>query len=241
MSNKLGKIYLFPTPISDDSEIGDVLPAINLDILKKIEYFVVENTRTARRFISKCKIGVDINTLRFIELNEHTDSSEVEKMLIPLLKGEDCILMSEAGVPAVADPGSDLVAAAHVHNIEVIPLIGPSSIIMAIMCSGMNGQSFSFNGYLPIKEQDKVKKINDLARAVSTKNQTQLFIETPYRNIKLFETLKSTLQPNMKLCIAAGISSKNQYIKTMSIAQWKASKEELPINKVPTIFVLGQC
>lgn len=241
MSNKLGKIYLFPTPISEDSEIADVLPSINLEILKSIEYFVVENTRTARRFISKCKIGADINTLRFVELNEHTDSSEVESMLMPLLKGENCILMSEAGVPAVADPGSVLVAAAHVHNIEVVPLIGPSSIIMAIMCSGMNGQSFSFNGYLPIKEPEKVRAINDLARAVSAKNQTQLFIETPYRNIKLFETLKSTLQSNMMLCVASGISSKTQFIKTMSIAQWRAYKGELPINKVPTIFVLGQC
>ena len=238
---KQGKLYLFPTPISDDTSVGEVLPMINLEILKGVKYFVVENTRTARRFISKCRLGLDISTLVFVELSEHTKKEDIEEMIKPIIKGEDCILMSEAGVPAIADPGSDLVAIAHVKNIPVIPLVGPSSIIMALMSSGMNGQSFSFNGYLPIKPEERNKKISEIARNVSHHNQSQIFIETPYRNVRLFESLKVILPANMKLCVAANISSKDQFIKTMSVAQWKTYKPELPINKVPAIFVVGQC
>lgn len=237
---KTGTIYLFPTPISDDTPIQEVLPFENIELLKRITYFVVENTRTARRFISKCKIGIDIDSLTFIELNEHTDKTEIMHMLKPILMGKDAILMSEAGVPAVADPGSDLVSLAHSHNVNIIPLVGPSSIIMSLMSSGMNGQSFVFNGYLPIKDAEKSKKINSMIKDVLSKNQTQIFIETPYRNIKLFESLKTILPPNVKLCVASNISSKNQFIKTLDISEWKKYKEDLPINKVPTIFLIGQ-
>ena len=236
-----GKLYLFPTPISDDPSIEEVLPMINLEILKGVTYFVVENTRTARRFISKCRLGLDISTLNFVELSEHTRKEDIDKMIIPILKGQDCILMSEAGVPAIADPGSDLVAIAHAKNIQIVPLVGPSSIVMALMSSGMNGQSFSFNGYLPIKPEERNKKISDIARIVMQHNQSQIFIETPYRNVRLFESLKTILPPTMKLCVAANLSSKDQFIKTMSISQWRSYSSELPINKVPAIFVVGQC
>ncbi len=234
-----GKIYLFPTPISDDTSVDSVLPSLNLEILQKINYFVVENVRTARRFISKCHLGISIDSLRFVELSEHTTSSEVEEIIKPIIEGEDCILMSEAGVPAIADPGSELVRLAHINEVAIVPLVGPSSIIMALMSSGMNGQSFVFHGYLPVKPDERNRKIEELSRSVISRNQTQIFIETPYRNLKMFESLCQKLPQNIRLCIAANISSPTQFIHTKTISQWKNYKGDLPINKVPAIFVVG--
>ncbi len=233
------KLYLFPTPISDDTAVADVLPLLNLDILKSTTYFVVENVRTARRFISKCRLGIEIDSLHFVELSEHTPLTDIDSMLKPIGQGHSIILMSEAGVPAVADPGSELVSRAHDLSIEVVPLVGPSSIIMSLMCSGMNGQSFTFNGYLPIKNDERKRKLDELSRRAISRRETQIFIETPYRNAKLFEYMLQNLPSNIKLCVAANISSSNQYIKTKTIAQWRNSKEIPAINKIPAIFIIG--
>lgn len=210
-----------------------------MELLKGLDYFIVENVRTARRFISKCKLGMVIDNLEFVELSEHTAQNLIDEMLIPVLKGRNCGLMSEAGVPAVADPGADLVAAAHRHHIEVIPLSGPSSIIMSLMASGANGQSFAFNGYLPVKSEERDRKIGTLVSLILKQNQTQIFIEAPYRNVQLFEALLKTLPANMKLTVASNITGINQYIKTMSIEKWKKEKINDILQKIPVIYVLG--
>lgn len=210
-----------------------------MELLKGLDYFIVENVRTARRFISKCKLGMVIDNLEFVELSEHTAQNLIDEMLLPVLKGRNCGLMSEAGVPAVADPGADLVAAAHRHHIEVIPLSGPSSIIMSLMASGANGQSFAFNGYLPVKSEERDRKIGTLVSLILKQNQTQIFIEAPYRNVQLFEALLKTLPANMKLTVASNITGINQYIKTMSIEKWKKEKINDILQKIPVIYVLG--
>lgn len=234
-----GKIYLIPTPISDDTSLNDVLPLSNMEKLKSLHYFVVENIRTARRFISKCKIDREIDSLTFVELSEHTTPQEIAKMMVPILEGNDCGVMSEAGVPAIADPGSDLIALAHTFGVEIVPLVGPSSILLSLMASGMNGQSFVFHGYIPIKSDARDKKIKEMGRDALSKNQTQIFIEAPYRNDKLFETLLITLQENIKLCVASNITSNKQTIKTLTVREWKKIKNPPVINKIPTIFIIG--
>lgn len=235
----VGKIYLIPTPISEDDDSLKNIPTHNMEILKGLEYFVVENVRTARRFISKCKLGMVIDTLTFIELSEHTAATAVDAMLQPILAGRDCGVMSEAGVPAVADPGALLVAAAHRHNIEVVPLVGPSSIIMSLMASGANGQSFAFNGYLPIKADEREKKILQMTALVSRQNQTQIFIEAPYRNVQLFEALIKSVPAQMKLTVASNITSSCEYIKSYSIERWRREKINDILQKIPVIYVLG--
>ena len=217
MEPSKGTLYLFPTPISDEIDIKDCILGYNLDILQKVKWFVAEDIRTARRFISKCGLGIDISSLHFTELSEHSDDKEVENMLGPLLDGNDCILMSEAGVPAVADPGANLVAAAHRKDIRVVPLIGPSSIIMALMASGMNGQSFAFTGYLPVKSDARAKRIKELGKLAASLNQPQIFIETPYRNLQLAEALVSNLSDTAKLTIAVNITSPQERINQKKI------------------------
>lgn len=238
--SKSGVLYLMPTPISEDDDAVKHLPAYNLDILKHIRYFVVENTRTARRFISKCKLGITIDSLHFTELNEHTSPNEVEALLAPVLNGEDCAIMSEAGVPAIADPGADLVAAAHRKGVRVIPLVGPSSIVMSLMASGMNGQSFAFNGYLPVKSDARAKRIKELARRATTEGQSQIFIEAPYRNEALVEALLSNLPSNMRLTIAINITAAAEQIKTLTVTEWKKTDLSLfDLKKNNAIFVIG--
>lgn len=236
-----GIIYLMPTPISeDDDTIVKSLPQYNLDILKEIRYFVVENTRTARRFISKCKLGITIDSLHFVELNEHTPDNEVEELLRPILEGENCAIMSEAGVPAIADPGANLVAAAHRQGVRVIPLVGPSSIIMSLMASGMNGQSFAFNGYLPIKSDARAKRIKELARRAATEGQSQIFIEAPYRNEALVEALLTNLPPTLRLTLAINISAASEQIKTLTVNEWRKTDLSLfELKKNNAIFVIG--
>lgn len=237
---KSGVIYLMPTPISEDDDAIKHLPQYNLEILKEIRYFVVENTRTARRFISKCKLGVTIDSLRFAELNEHTPSAEVEALLAPILDGENCAIMSEAGVPAIADPGAELVAAAHRQGVRVIPLAGPSSIVMSLMASGMNGQSFAFNGYLPIKSDARAKRIKELARRATAEGQSQIFIEAPYRNEALVEALLSNLPPTIRLTVAINISAANEQIKTLTVNEWrKTNLSQFELKKNNAIFVIG--
>lgn len=239
-NGKSGVIYLMPTPISEEEDAVKYLPQYNLDILKEIRYFVVENTRTARRFISKCKLGMTIDSLHFVELNEHTPSVEVEAMLAPILAGENCAIMSEAGVPAIADPGAELVAAAHRQGVRVIPLVGPSSIILSLMASGMNGQSFAFNGYLPIKSDARAKRIKELARRATTEGQSQLFIEAPYRNEALVEALLTNLPATARLTIAINITAACEQIKTLTINEWRKTDLSLfDLKKNNAIFVIG--
>lgn len=234
-----GTIYMIPCPISDERDVWDVLPKANLDIMNSLDYFIVENVRSARRFLSRAGVARKIEELEFVELNEHTTSSaDVERMLKPVLEGRSAGVISEAGVPGVADPGADIVALAHSHDVRVVPLVGPSSILMSVMASGLNGQSFAFVGYLPIKDGERQRRLKELEHRVRTEHQAQLFIEAPYRNVKLFDTLIKSLSPQMRLAVAADITSPNEYIHTHTIAQWR--KLGVPdVAKRPTIFILG--
>lgn len=230
---------MIPCPIADGESVWEVLPKANLEIINSLDYFVVENIRSARRFLSKAGIERKIDDLQFVELNEHTTSSaDVERMLRPILEGRSAGVISEAGVPGVADPGADIVALAHKHDIRVVPLVGPSSILMAMMASGQNGQSFSFVGYLPVKEPERTRHIRNLEQRAISERSAQIFIEAPYRNIKLFDTLVKSLKPTIRLTVACDITSHDEYIKTATIEQWR--RKAVPnIEKRPTIFILG--
>ena len=234
-----GVIYMIPCPISEERGVWDVLPKANLDVMNSLDYFIVENVRSARRFLSKAGIERKIDELEFVELNEHTTAAaEVEKMLKPVLAGRSAGVISEAGVPGVADPGADIVALAHRKGVRVVPLVGPSSILMSVMASGLNGQSFAFVGYIPVKDNERIKRLKELERRAMTENQAQLFIEAPYRNVKLFECLVKSLSPKLRLTIAADITSPEEYIKTLTVEEWR--KLGVPdIVKRPTIFILG--
>lgn len=234
-----GIIYMIPCPISDERAVWDVLPQANLDVMNSLDYYIVENVRSARRFLSKAGVERRIEELEFVELNEHTRSAQdVERMLKPVLEGRSAGVISEAGVPGVADPGADVVALAHRKGVRVVPLVGPSSILMAIMASGLNGQSFAFVGYLPVKEPERIKRLKELERRAMGENQAQLFIEAPYRNIKLFETMLKTLSPKLKLTVAVDITSPDEFIKTRTIEEWR--RGGVPdMAKRPTIFLLG--
>ena len=234
-----GTIYMIPCPIADGESVWEVLPKANLEIMNSLDYFVVENIRSARRFLSKAGIERKIDELEFVELNEHTTSSaDVERMLRPILNGRSAGIISEAGVPGVADPGADIVALAHKHDIRVVPLVGPSSILMAMMASGQNGQSFAFVGYLPVKEPERTRHIRSLEQRAISERSAQIFIEAPYRNIKLFDTLVKSLKPTIRLTVACDITSHDEYIKTATIEQWR--RMPMPnIDKRPTIFILG--
>ena len=236
---KRGVIYMIPCPIADHNSVWEVLPESNRKIMDSLDYFIVENTRSARRFLSKAGVARPIEELEFVELNEHTTSpSDVERMLKPILEGRSAGVISEAGVPGIADPGADIVALAHRNGIRVVPLVGPSSIVMVMMASGQNGQSFAFVGYLPIKEGERAQRIKQLERRAQQENQAQIFIEAPYRNLKLMDSLLKTLSPKMRLSVAADITSENEYIVTRTIEEWKRSPKP-EIEKRPTIFVLG--
>ncbi|MFR9523955.1 MAG: SAM-dependent methyltransferase [Rikenellaceae bacterium] len=234
-----GILYLIPCPIAEEGDVWDVLPAANKKVIDLLDYFIVENVRTARRFLSKSKIANPIDSLEFVELNEHSHAGlEVEKMVDPIEAGRSAGVISEAGVPGVADPGALVVEACHRRGIKVVPLVGPSSIIMAVMASGLNGQSFAFNGYLPIKGPERGKAIRNYERRAQQEGQSQLFIEAPYRNVKLVEQLLSTLAPKTKLTIAMDITAPEEYILTQEVERWRKTK--LPeLNKRPAIFIIG--
>ena len=235
-----GTLYLIPCLISDDTAISDVLPELNKQIIDTLDYFIVENTRSARRFLSKAKIARPIDELTFRELNEHiTSPREVEELVRPLLEGRSAGVISEAGVPAVADPGALVVAQCHRRGVRVVPLVGPSSIILSVMASGLNGQSFAFNGYLPVKEPDRSRAIKRYESRALAENQSQLFIEAPYRNAKLYEQLLKTCAPTTLLTIAVDITAPTESIITRPIAEWR--KVSMPdINKRPAIFIIGK-
>jgi 16S rRNA (cytidine1402-2'-O)-methyltransferase len=231
-------LYLIPVTLGE-TEISQVLPSYNHDIIVGIKHFIVENIRSARRFLKKVEKSIDIDALTFYELNRHTDRKFIGEYLEPLKKGQPVGIISEAGCPAIADPGADVVAIAQQRKYKVVPLVGPSSIIMSVMGSGFNGQSFAFNGYLPVEVPQRIKALKKLEQKVQNENQTQLFIETPYRNAKMIETILNALNPKTKLCIAAGITCPEEYIKTRTVAEWK--KEKIPeLGKIPAIFVIGK-
>jgi len=228
-------LYLIPVQLSD-VELGQVLPAHNTCIVREIKHFIVENVRSARRFLKKCDRGIDINCLTFYELNRHTNLQDIPSMLAPLRSGEAVGVISEAGCPAIADPGADVVALAQREGYKVIPLVGPSSLIMGLMGSGFNGQSFAFLGYLPIDAHERASMLKKMENRIMHEDQTQIFIETPYRNDKLVAELCRVLPSHIKLCIASDITGPAESIVTRGVKQWL---KQLPtLNKVPTIFLL---
>ena len=234
-----GILYMIPCPISDQTEVYDVVPETNRRVIDSLDYFIVENVRSARRFLSKAGIQRKIDELEFVELNEHTIAGQaVEAMIKPLLAGRSAGVISEAGVPGVADPGALVVEACHRKGIRVVPLVGPSSILLAMMASGLNGQSFAFNGYLPVKPPERSKAIKALERRAHVEHQSQVFIEAPYRNVKLMEQMLQVCATESKLTVACDITSPEELIVTRSVAMWR--KSGVPdIAKRPTIFIIG--
>ncbi len=227
-------LYLIPVMLSEEP-LEKVLPAYNFAIVKEIKHFIVENERSARRFLKKCDKSINIDELTFYTLDEHTHREDIINYLDPLISGQAMGVISEAGCPAIADPGADVVAMAQEKGIKVIPLVGPSSILMALMASGFNGQSFAFQGYLPIDTSKKVKKFHEMERNILS-GQTQIFIETPYRNNRLLEEICKTVRKDLKLCVALDITGQSEFIVTKTIYDWTRSKTIL--EKKPAIFLL---
>lgn len=228
-------LYLIPVTLGDTS-IEQVLPAYNKEVILNIKHFIVEDIRSARRFLKKVDKDIDIDTLRFYVLNKRTSRSQFSGYLEALQNGESMGVISEAGCPAVADPGADVVAIAQRKGLKVVPLVGPSSIILGVMASGFNGQSFAFNGYLPIDAHERMKSLKDLENKIYQEDQTQLFIETPYRNHKMLDDILEHCRPQTKLCIAANITCPDEFIQTKSVQEWKKGTPNLA--KTPCIFLL---
>ena len=233
MSSAFGKLYLLPVPIAEGNE-NNFIPTYNFEIIKNLTHFIAEDAKTARRFLKY--FGYEkIQEADILELNEHTKSNSIIELIQPLLNGKNVGLMSDAGCPGIADPGAEVVKLAHQKNIEVVPLVGPSSIVLSIMASGFTGQNFAFVGYLPIEKDKKIKRLKELEQLVYKNQQAQFFIETPYRNIAIFETLLSTLSPQTLLFIGIDITSPKQLLISKSIADWK--KSSVPeLNKLPAVF-----
>lgn len=230
-----GKLYLIPSPLGD-YDPAEVIPAPTLALLQHISCFVVEEVRTARRYLSSAGLKGHIQDLEFHELNEHTSAEEVERFVTLFDDGRDVGLISEAGLPAVADPGAALVALCHRHGIKVVPQVGPSSLMLALMASGLNGQSFTFCGYLPAKTEERRNAIKSIENVSQSKRQTQIFIETPYRNDAMFSDLLQSCRPSTRICIAADITLPDEYILTKTVAEWK--KEKPIIGKRPCVFLM---
>ncbi len=215
-----------------------MLPAANRDVIGSLDYFIVENLRSARRFLSAAGGGRSIDSLSFAECSEHTPPEDIAALVEPLVAGHDAGLISEAGVPGVADPGAEVVAACHARGIRVIPLVGPSSILLALMASGQNGQSFAFNGYLPVKPPERAKAIRRLEQRASAEKQSQIFIETPYRNIKLLGDILTVCRPETMLTVAADITGPQEFIRTLPVSAWRSAAPPA-IDKRPAIFIIG--
>ncbi|NDW18028.1 SAM-dependent methyltransferase [Dysgonomonas sp. 216] len=228
-------LFLIPVTLGDTT-IDKVLPAYNREIILQIKYFIVENIRSARRFLKKTDQSINIDELTFFELNKHTKSTDIDNYLQPMAKGFNVGVISEAGCPAIADPGADIVAIAQQKNYKVVPLVGPSSILMSLMASGFNGQSFAFHGYLPIDANERIKTIKNLEQRIYSENQTQIFIETPYRNDKLVDDIINNCRPSTKLCIAMDITCDDEFIKTLPVKNWIKQKPDM--NKKPCIFLI---
>jgi len=230
-----GKLYLVPTTLGD-SVIDSVIPNEIIDVISDLKYFIVENERTARRYLKKMKPSIIIDDLTFYILNKHTKPAELDDFLKPLENNFDIGIISEAGCPGIADPGADVVAIAHKKGFQVVPMVGPSSILLALMASGMNGQNFAFIGYIPVKGNERVKYIKSIEARSKTENQTQIFIETPYRNNQLLSDLIKYCSKSTLLCIATDITLDTEIIKTLSIEKWKKANYEF--NKRPSIFLI---
>lgn len=228
-------LYLIPVTLSD-VPLNQVLPATNIEVVRGIRHFIVENVRSARRFLKKCDRDIDIDQLTFYELNQHTKPEDIATYLAPLEAGEPMGVISEAGCPAIADPGADVVAIAQRRGMEVKPLVGPSSILMGLMASGFNGQSFAFQGYLPIDGVARVRKLKAMEQSILRDDQTQIFIETPYRNNALLNDLTKHLPGHLRLCVASDITGIGERIVTRTIKQWATSSADF--SKIPTIFLL---
>lgn len=231
---KKGIVYLIPSVISPDTS-NHVLPQQVFEVVKNTTVFLAETIRESRRFISSLKLGIDISSLEFEKVDKNTRDAETEKYLSPALQGKNIGVLSDAGCPGVADPGAQVARIAHKLGLQIVPLVGPSSLLLALMASGMNGQSFAFNGYLPIDTKEASQKIKYFEKVSRSNNQTQLFIETPYRSDRTFEILLKSLNPNSLLCVAKDITGAKEYIKTLPINQWKNQK--LTIGKEPTVFL----
>ena len=230
-----GKLYLIPTTLGDTEPL-EVMPLSVKKVVEHIDYFIVENEKSARRFIKKITPSKSQPSLELRLLDKYSDELEVQNYLDICEQGISVGLLSEAGVPAVADPGASVVKLAHQKGIQVVPLVGPSSILMAMMASGMNGQNFAFNGYLPIDKGDRKKAIKELERLSKEKNQSQLFIETPYRNEKMLDDLRAILGADTRVCVACDITLPTEYIKTLTVKEWKKTKTDL--HKRPAIFII---
>lgn len=232
----MARLFIVPSLLSD-CEWQNVLPATVFNVVTNTCFFIVENIRSARRFLKKVNSEIDIDKLTFFELNKHTDISEITGFLRPLEDNNDIAVISEAGSPGVADPGAEVVRVAHQKGYQVVPLAGPSSILLGLMASGLNGQNFTFHGYLPIRKSERIKAVATLEKTASRLHQTQIFIETPYRNNALLEDLLSVCQPDTLLCIAANITGENEFISTKTVSGWKKNKPDL--HKQPAIFLIG--
>ena len=228
-------LYLLPVTLGE-TPLSNVLPQYNSEVIAGIRHFIVEDVRSARRFLRKVDPQFDIDGSTFYELNKHTSPEAVAGYLKPLQAGNPVGVISEAGCPAVADPGADVVAIAQRKGLKVVPLVGPSSIILSVMASGFNGQSFAFNGYLPIKPDERAKKLRQLEQRIYNEDQTQLFIETPYRNGKMLEDILANCRPQTKLCIAANLTCEDEYVQTRTVKEWRGHVPEL--SKIPCIFLL---
>ncbi len=231
----MSTLYLIPCSLGETS-FDRILPAHNTQIVSAIKHFIVEDLRSARRFLKKTNPEIIIDELTFFVLNQHTTPAEISTFIKPMQQGFDMGVISEAGCPAIADPGADVVAIAQSMQYKVVPLVGPSSILLALMASGFNGQSFAFVGYLPVQPADRVKALKKLENRVYAEHQSQLFIETPYRNMKMVDDILAHCQPNTKLCIAADITLETEYIVTKTVKAWKGTLPDL--SKRPTLFIL---
>lgn len=230
------KLYLFPVPLGDDMLIKTI-PDGNIDLLNEVEYIVAENAKTARKWLKQLRCQKPLQDFEYAELNEHSRVEDLNAVVQPLLNGKITAYLSEAGCPAIADPGSSLVSICHSKGIPVIPLTGPSSILLALMASGLNGQQFCFHGYLPRDKNERIKRLRELEKNSSRFHQTQIFIETPYRNNALLEDLLQQLSLETKLCIASNLTLVNQKIFTRSVSEWR--KKVPSLDKIPVVFLLG--
>ena len=227
-------LYLIPVPLGE-SPLERVLPSYNVEVIRGIKFFIVENVRSARRFLKKCDKTIDIDGITFYTLDEHTRQEDITGYLDPLLAGSPMGVISEAGCPAVADPGSDVVAMAQARGLKVIPLVGPSSILLSLMASGFNGQSFAFNGYLPVEAAKRTRKFREMERCIDA-GQTQIFIETPYRNNKLIADICASVRKNVRLCVACDVTCDGESVVTHAVGDWCRMKYDY--NKRPAIFLL---
>ena len=234
---QMAKLYMIPTTLGDTS-IERVLPPDLTQLISSIQVFIVENIRTARRFLKKVNPAIVIDDLTFFELNQHTEKKEISRFLEPNQQGLDIGIISEAGCPGVADPGAEVVKIAHTKNIQVVPLVGPSSILLALMASGMSGQNFAFNGYLPIKNPEKSLQIKMLEKRMQAESQTQIFIEAPYRNAQLLDELLKNCDPQTMLCVAVDITLDTEFILSKPVSYWKTHLPD--IQKRPAIFMIGK-